>query len=112
PLNQEPWVRQNVRSGHGALGDRYPLVNQNPSSEHNTRGVKEGDTPSWFFVLPIGLSDPADPEYGGWGGRFEAAEGGLYLDAMDDHWSGSGDAGVRRKWTVARWREAYQRDFA
>lgn len=30
----------------------------------------------------------------------------------DDHWSGSDDASLRRKWTVARWREAYQNDFA
>ena len=111
-LNQRAWVEANVRTGHGPLGADYPLVKQNPGSENNTVGVKEGDTPSWFFVLPNGLSDPEHPEYGGWGGRFRHESGGHYVDAEDEHWSGSADSAVRRKWTVARWREAYQNDFA
>jgi hypothetical protein len=112
PLNQAPWVGRNLREGHGALGEGYPLVAQNPGSPNNTTGVKEGDTPSWFFVLPNGLSDPAHPEWGGWGGRFRHVAGGFFTDAEDDHWSGTADPGARRKWTVARWREAYQNDFA
>ena len=112
PLNQQAWVEKNVRTGHGPLGAGYPLVRQNPTSPHNTLGVKEGDTPSWFFVLPNGLGDPEHPEYGGWGGRFRKESGGHWVDAEDEHWSGSRDPAVRRKWTVARWREAYQNDFA
>ncbi|MEA5043467.1 MAG: hypothetical protein VB075_02655 [Petrimonas sp.] len=34
------------------------------------------------------------------------------MDAEDDHWSVKDDISLRRKWTVARWREAYQNDFA
>ena len=49
---------------------------------------------------------------GGWGGRFVHQSGGHYIDAEDDHWSGEKDASLRRKWSVARWREAYQNDFA
>jgi len=112
PLNQTPWVEANVRTGHGPLGARYPRVRQNPGSENNTEGVKEGDTPSWFYVLPNGLSDPEHPGYGGWGGRFEHDTGGHYIDAQDEHPSGLETPGLRRKWTVARWREAYQNDFA
>ena len=111
-LNQEVWVEANVRRDHGALGADYPLVNQNPSSTRNTRGVKEGDTPSWFFLLPNGLSDPEHPGYGGWGGRFRPAGGGHWVDAEDDHPDGPAHEGVGRKWTVARWRAAYQHDFA
>ncbi|MCW5983302.1 MAG: DUF1593 domain-containing protein [Bryobacteraceae bacterium] len=112
PLTQQEWADRNVRTGHGPLGAGYPLVKQNPGSARNTAGVKEGDTPSWFYVLPNGLSDPDHPEYGGWGGRFQHDQGGHYVDAEDAHWSGADDAAVRRKWTVARWREAYQNDFA
>lgn len=111
-LNQEAWVNTSIRADHGALGAGYPLVSQNPRTPRNTRGVKEGDTPSWFFFLPNGLSDPEDPTYGGWGGRFVRTEGNHFFDAEDEHWSGATDVALRRKWTVARWREAYQNDFA
>ncbi|MGH8019212.1 MAG: DUF1593 domain-containing protein [Opitutaceae bacterium] len=112
-LNNEKWVRENVNAGHGPLGAGYPLVRQNPRSPRNTIGVKEGDTPSWFYFLPLGLSDPDQPAWGGWGGRFRLDEGGDYfLDGEDIHWSDAADAAVRRKWTVARWRAAYQNDFA
>lgn len=111
-LNNIEWLEANVFSW-GALGEGYPSsITQNPNTPRNTKGVKEGDAPSWFFVLPNGLNDPEHPEWGGWGGRFEHHNGGHYTDAQDDHWSGEIDAALRRKWTVARWREAYQNDFA
>ncbi len=110
--NNQEWVEKNVLRDHGPLGAGYPIVNQNPNTERNTRGVKEGDTPSWFFVLPNGLGDPERPDLGGWGGRFQHEEGGHFIDAEDDHPSGLDDPGLRRKWTVARWRVAYQNDFA
>jgi len=111
-LNDQQWVMENVNAW-GPLGAGYPSsVVQNPRSERNTKGVKEGDTPSWFFVFPYGLNDPEHPEWGGWGGRFVHQGGGHYIDAGDDHWSGEDDSSLRRKWTVARWREAYQNDFA
>ncbi|HVR71896.1 MAG TPA: nucleoside hydrolase-like domain-containing protein [Vicinamibacteria bacterium] len=109
--NQEAWVEEHVRSGHGPLGAGYPLVVQNPPAPRHTRGVKEGDTPSWFFAFANGLGDPDQPTWGGWGGRFRPGQGGHFTDAEDDHPSGSADAAVRRKWTVARWRRAYQNDF-
>lgn len=112
PLVLAEWVETNVRTGHGPLGGGYPIVNQNPAAPRNGRGVKEGDTPSWFYFLPNGLSDPEHPDYGGWGGRFVRRSGGRFVDGEDEHWSGTDDPAVRRKWTVARWREAYQNDFA
>ncbi|MBN8471096.1 DUF1593 domain-containing protein [Corallococcus exiguus] len=112
PLNQEAWLNANVRTGHGALGAGYPVVVQNPSTSRNTQGVKEGDTPSWFYVLPNGLQDPEQPTWGGWGGRFKLDAGQHFVDAEDAHWTGNSDYAVRRKWTVARWRAAYQNDFA
>ncbi|WP_158625245.1 nucleoside hydrolase-like domain-containing protein [Corallococcus terminator] len=112
PLNQEAWLNTHVRTGHGVLGAGYPVVIQNPGTSRNTKGVKEGDTPSWFYVLPNGLQDPEQPTWGGWGGRFKLDAGQHFIDAEDAHWTGNSDYGVRRKWTVARWREAQQNDFA
>lgn len=111
-LNQESWLREHVLLGHGPLGAGYPLTSQNPRSERNTRGVKEGDTPSWFYFLPNGLSSIDNPTWGGWGGRFEKAKRNHYVDTRDRHWIADADDATRVKWTVARWREAYQNDFA
>jgi hypothetical protein len=113
-LNQSTWVDTNIRSGVGALGAAYPLVKQNPTSTNNTKGVKEGDTPSWFYALPNGLQDTEQPTWGGWGGRFRLDAEQHYIDAEDTHWSAAGNAdfSTRRKWTVARWRADYQNDFA
>ncbi len=47
--------------GHGSLGDLYPKYKY---------GV-EGDTPSFLYVMPVGLSNPDIPNQGGWGGYFE-----------------------------------------
>lgn len=112
PLTQEAWVKANVVNGHGPLGAGYPIVNQNPDTSRNTSGVKEGDTPSWFYLLPNGLSDPDEPTWGGWGGRFKLDAGEHYIDGQDKHFSGTSNVATQRKWTVARWREAYQNDFA
>ncbi len=112
PLNQLAWLQTNVLNNHGALGAGYPSANQNPASTNNTQGVKEGDTPSWFYFLPNGLSDPNQPTWGGWGGRFQLGSGQYYTDGKDTHWSGNTSTAVRQKWTVARWRRAYQHDFA
>lgn len=111
-LNDEKWIGENINAW-GPLGELYPSdTHQNPGSPRNGKGVKEGDTPSWFFVYPNGLNNPERPEWGGWGGRYRKQAQTYYVDAEDDHWSGTDDTGVRRKWTVARWREAYQNDFA
>ena len=46
--------------GHGNLGEMYPKYKY---------GV-EGDTPSFLYVMPVGLSNPEIPAQGGWGGYF------------------------------------------
>jgi hypothetical protein len=111
-LNNEAWLKKNVLANHGPLGAGYPVVGQNPGSELNTKGVKEGDTPSWFYFLPNGLSDPEFPTWGGWGGRLELDTHNHFMDSQDTHWNEEADEATQRKWTVARWRKAYQNDFA
>jgi hypothetical protein len=67
--------------------------------------MKEGDTPAWFFFLKRGGNDPTDPSQPGWGGQFQRADDGWYVDlpATDD---------FDPRTTVSRWRDAFQRDFA
>lgn len=95
------WLEHNVRTGHGPLGPVYP-----PKAA-GKEGVKEGDTPSFFYVLPNGLSDPEHPEWGNWGGRFQPnGRGREYLPVADLR-----DGIPDLLYTIHRWRKAYQNDF-
>ncbi len=105
-LTSRKWIDEHVRVEHGPLGALYPTQTWTAPNPHAT--MKEGDTPSWFYFLPTGLSDPAHPEWGSWGGRFEAtSEGQLYRDAKDT----VGDDTSARA-TVHRWRPSFQNAFA
>ncbi|MFP4058836.1 MAG: DUF1593 domain-containing protein [Candidatus Brocadiia bacterium] len=95
------WLEEHVRQGHGPLGPLYP-----PKAAGKD-GVKEGDTPSFFYLLPNGLGEPERPRWGGWGGRFRpSGRGAEYVDAAD-RWKGRTDPRA----TIARWRTAYQNAF-
>ena len=99
------WLKQHVIEDHGALGALYPQKTWTAPNPHSA--MKEGDTPSWFYFLNNGLNVPEQPEYGGWGGRFELLENNYYNDA-EDSWNGKHNARV----TVARWRGDFQKEFA
>ncbi len=120
-LTKSAWIQANI-DGHGPLGDVYPYQSgiwQGPTggnfpNNSATSGMKEGDTPSWLFYLPNGLSNPDEPSWGGWGGRFVESAGNenLLLNARDAHYSGRTDVALETVWTVARFRQAVQNDFA
>ncbi len=58
------WIAENIQQGHGPLGAKYPDV----------MWGMEGDTPSFLGLIANGLNSPENPNWGGWGGRYE-----LYL---------------------------------
>jgi len=103
-LTSLAWLDEHVRSGHGPLGALYPAKTWTAPNPHGA--LKEGDTPSWFYFLPLAVQDPAHPDWGGWGGRFRRAERGLWRDVAD---SVGGKPDPRA--SVWRWRPFYQRDF-
>lgn len=104
-LTSRAWIDTHVRTGHGPLGALYPPKTWTAPNPHGA--LKEGDTPSWLYFLPSGLGDPAHPEWGGWGGRFRHAAGGLYVDAEDRVAMATPSARA----TVWRWRPAFQAEF-
>ena len=124
------WVKANIQTGHGALGALYP----------DALHIWEGDTPTFFYSMPNGLSDPEQQWQGSWGGRFSRekqknvnilvqeyagadCDGGcwvnekpymdywMYADATD-HWKHDGNAYNNRWCTIFRWRTDFQNDFA
>jgi hypothetical protein len=104
-LTSRQWVDLNVRQERGPLGALYPTKTWTAPNPHGC--LKEGDTPSWLYFLPTGLSDPGHPDWGCWGGRYRPAGSGLFRDAADK----VGQVTDARA-TVWRWRPAFQADFA
>ncbi|MDH7601710.1 MAG: DUF1593 domain-containing protein [Armatimonadota bacterium] len=102
------WVDTHVNRGHGSLGLAYPNYDGG-DPWGRVRGVKEGDTPSFLYLIPNGLGNPEHPEWGSWGGRY-IGKGKHYFDAKDIVESNSATVWDERA-TVFRWRPAYQADF-
>jgi hypothetical protein len=103
-LTSLAWLDEHVRQNHGPLGALYPAKTWTAPNPHSA--LKEGDTPSWLFFRPIALQDPAHPEWGGLGGRFQRAERGLWRDVPDVI-----DGKPDPRASVWRWRPVVQRDF-
>ncbi len=109
-----PWLDENIRQNHGPLGAQHP----------RTKYLMEGDTPSFLFLIPNGLSDPEHPNYGSWGGRYERytpwkqkwhynqETRPIWTDAVDELLAPDGNHYTSNHATIWRWREAYQNDFA
>ena len=103
-LTSRAWVDRHVRKERGPLGALYPTATWTAPNPHST--LKEGDTPSLLYFLPVGLSAAQHPEWGCWGGRFRNEAKGLYVDAAD-----TANQVTNARSTVSRWRPAYQNEF-
>ncbi|MCI0417715.1 MAG: DUF1593 domain-containing protein [Acidobacteria bacterium] len=100
-LMSTEWMNTHVRQNHGPLGALYPSKTWSPPNN----AMKEGDTPTWFSLVPNGLGDPREPAWGGWGGRF--VKGPVrYEDAEDTLWGITSE-----RVCIARWRPHFQADF-
>ena len=124
------WVREHIQENHGPLGELYP----------DALHIWEGDTPTYFYLMPNGLNDPEQQWQGSWGGRFTRKKqknvnikiqeyGGAdcskgcfvnelpYLDYWmyvedSDKWTYQ-DTTYENVWcSIFRWRTDFQNDFA
>lgn len=124
------WVKENIQTGHGALGAAYP----------DALHLYEGDTPTYFYLMPNGLNDPEQQWQGSWGGRFSREKqknmniiireyGGndcptgcwvnelpykdyyMYADAKD-HFTYGDTTYYNQYASIFRWRTDFQNDFA
>ena len=104
-LTSGDWIDTNVRTNHGPLGELYPPKTWTTPNPYGA--LKEGDTPSWFYFLALGLSDADHPDWGGLGRTLSRVPAPFLNDAADTV-NGVTDARA----SVWRWRTAYQNDFA
>ena len=102
-----PWLSENIRTGHGPLGARYPA----------TAYLMEGDTPSFMNLFRNGLAGHISPGYGCWGGRYavsqpEGESRPIWTNSDDTVLAFDGNTYTTNHATVWRWREGYQHDIA
>ena len=109
-LRDESWVRQHLLEGHGPLAARYPKVGVGAKSGYI---IKEGDSPTFLHLLAPGLTDPEQPEWGGWGGRRARLDPprDFFVDGRDRH-PNSTDPQREMQWSLGRWAQAISNDFA
>lgn len=63
---QDAWAIENVRTNHGALGELYPARVMGKQ----THFIEGGGTIPWLRLVSPGLTDPTEPSWGGWSGRY------------------------------------------
>lgn len=112
-LVSNEWLEKNIRR-KGPLGKVYP----------HWEYMMEGDTPSFLYLINNGLNCPDNPNWGGWGGRYELytpkTEKWFFEPETRPIWTNVQDEvlGIDGEWhttnhaTIWRWREAYQNDFS
>jgi len=96
PLGSQAWLNTNIRQNHGPLGAIYP------PEAMGVDGLKEGDTPSFLYLVSAihGMNDPKDPTQESWGGQFVRS-------SNTNHWvDGIGGS------TISKWKSQYQSEFA
>jgi len=126
------WFSENIKLNHGPLLERYflwgdgqkidgdPEHTQGDPENAERRGraqydfISEGDSPSYFYLLDVGLRSMEKPSYGGWGGRLvqSASEPSRWEDGDDvtdlNPYSSEADTAYPQ----TRWIDVLQNDFA
>jgi hypothetical protein len=102
-LVSKDYIKKNFQ--RGPLGEHY----LDPAY------IIEGDSPSLLYNMRNGLNVPEHPEYGGWGGRYTAADlsgaSQVYSDVVDWVVGKNNQTFVSNYATIWRWREAYQNEM-
>ncbi|MGC4037271.1 MAG: DUF1593 domain-containing protein [Chitinophagaceae bacterium] len=126
------WFAEHIKFNHGLLlssyylwGDGQKIVGDPEHTHGDTAEVRkygltqydfisEGDSPSYLFLLNVGLRNKEDASYGGWGGRMIQSQKNRY------RWEDGKDVTDYNPFTKkedaaypqTRWIPAIQNDFA
>ncbi|MSR57031.1 MAG: DUF1593 domain-containing protein [Planctomycetaceae bacterium] len=96
-------VKRDVLTGHGPLGELYPLNTTHPQ--------KEGDSMTFLYLVPTGMNSPEQPTWGSWAGRYglqpEFSDRQYYWANQPDTWNGT----IHRDNTLRRFAADLQNDF-
>ncbi len=127
---QDAWAQEHIRIGHGALGAIYVSRGLGKALGF----IEGGGTVPWLNLVSPGLTDPSEPSWGGWSGRYSADKQSNVLSPfaivqVDEKkyfpYQAYTDEGITERWTdpadgkihegkftpVWRWRAATWNDF-
>ncbi|GAB5562678.1 MAG: DUF1593 domain-containing protein [Synoicihabitans sp.] len=130
-LGQHQWALKHLKGNHGPLMARWPI---RQFGRGGVSFLEGGGTIPFLRLLPNGLNNPAEPTWGGWGGRYgdtrtknvwskhrdvrvdEETYGDFQMfDELSDTWTDPESGIVYEDHNFApvwRWRDAFFRDFA
>jgi hypothetical protein len=123
-----PWFLENIVKGE--IGKNYALIGDGRTVEgeldEEQRGwdsylqanpnyvpydfISEGDTPSFMYLVDVGLRSLEDPGFGGWGGRFGKVDKKTYKNIVADY-----NPYAKRyeaNYSLTRWMHDFNYDFA
>lgn len=127
------WFFKNIKKNHGALMSLYRSAGDGtilPGEEANEQRcseelqsangngerygfISEGDSPSFFYLLPTGLRSLENPANGGWGGRFgeQTTDGVTTYEDITSDFNPYSNA-MDNTYGLTRWFDDIQDDFA
>ena len=71
---QDNWAHEHIRTGHGALGELYPIRVLFKHDINSPAFLGGGGIIPWMSLVPNGLTDPSESSWGGWSGRYTAVK--------------------------------------
>lgn len=85
---QDDWAHEHIRTGHGGLGELYPMRLFFTHTFDAPDFIEGGGTIPWLSLATSGLTDPSEPSWGGWSGRYSTEKKlnvpSLYKDIAED----------------------------
>lgn len=67
---QDDWAHEHIRTGHGPLGELYPIRLYGNHDFDSPASLGGGGIIPWMSLVTFGLTDPSKPSWGGWSGRY------------------------------------------
>ncbi len=69
---QDDWAKEHVRTGHGPLGELYPIRVYHEFTAEAPNFIEGGGTIPWLMLTRPGHTDPSETSWGSWSGRYTA----------------------------------------
>ncbi len=71
-VTKDDWAHEHIRTGHGGLGELYPMRLFFTHTFEKPEFIEGGGTIPWMSLATLGLTNPSEPSWGGWSGRYTA----------------------------------------
>lgn len=76
------WMNAHILQNHGELCSLYKAHREGDKGFSSGDFRSEGDSPAFLHVIPNGLRNDEQPDWGGWGGRFVRVRENVWLDPV------------------------------